>query len=142
LYEPLGFAFESEGFGSHAENITRDRFSFERMRARSLAFYGRKYVPFSWDELDKQAERCRQNVYELLGMYGGSNERMIRELTPYERELIRYAIQLNRPFRSSDVCYCLGFGPEGRRKVLRGLLDKDLVRPVGKGTIKIRLYEL
>jgi hypothetical protein len=47
LYEPLGFAFESEGFGAHAENITRDRFTFERMRIRTMVMHGYKYLPFT-----------------------------------------------------------------------------------------------
>ena len=44
FYEPLGIAFESEGFVVHAENITRNRFLFERMRIRTLAMYGYKYI--------------------------------------------------------------------------------------------------
>lgn len=64
FYEPLWLAFESEGFVAHAENITRDRFAFERMRIRTIASYGYKYVPFAWDEMDKRPEACRRSVYE------------------------------------------------------------------------------
>jgi hypothetical protein len=69
FYEPLGFAFESEGFAVHAGNIPRDRFSFEKMRARTLAAYRYEYIPFSWDELDKKPDACRRSVYELRGIY-------------------------------------------------------------------------
>lgn len=59
FYEPLGLAFESEGYVAHAENITRDRFSFERARVRTIAMYGYKYIPFSWDELNKKPDACQ-----------------------------------------------------------------------------------
>ena len=71
-YEPLKFAFESEGFGVHAENITRDRFTFERMRIRTMVMQGYKYLPFTWDELDKKPEACRRAVYELLGRFSST----------------------------------------------------------------------
>lgn len=142
VYHPLRIVFESEGFVPHAEGITRERFSFERMRIRTLALYGYKFIPFSWDELDKRPESCRRAVYELLGRFSGSGDRAIRELTVYERETIRYALRLHRPFRLQDVCYCLGLGADASRRVLRKLLEKGVIRPLGHGRKKIRLYEL
>lgn len=91
FYHPLKIAFESEGFVPHAETITRDRFSFERMRIRTMAYLGYKFVPFTWDELDQHPEMCRRTVYELLGRYSGKDDRAYRELTVYEQEVLRYA---------------------------------------------------
>jgi hypothetical protein len=118
FYQPLGLAFESEGFVAHAENITRDRFTFERMRVRTMMMYGYKYVPFSWDELDKRSEACRRSMYELLGRFSSTVGLAYKELTVFEREIIRYALQLNRPLRLSDACYCLQFGQDATRRVL------------------------
>jgi len=140
-YEPLKIAFESEGYVPHAETITRDRFSFERMRIRTLALYGYKYIPFSWDELEKHPADCQRSVYELLGRYSYANS-MIHELSVYERELLRYALWLNRPFRNEDAQQCLKLGEVTCRKVLKGLLEKKLIKPAGSGLIKIRWYEL
>lgn len=67
FFDPLGFGLESEGYVVHAESITRDRFSFEKMRVRTLALHGCRYIPFSRDELDKQPDACRRSFYELLG---------------------------------------------------------------------------
>lgn len=142
VYRPLQFAFESEGFVPHAEGITRDRFSFERGRARTMALNGLKYIPFSWDELDSRPDACRRSVYELVGRYSGSDDRAMRELTVYEREVIRYALRIQRPFRLEDVCYCLQLGVVTSRKILRGLWEKRLIRPESKGKIKIWSYEL
>lgn len=142
FYEPLKFAFESDGFIPHAENISRDRFSFERMRIRTFALYGFKYIPFSWDELDKKSHLCRRSVFEILGKYRGSNDKAISELSVYEREIIRYMSGLNRPFGIQDVCYCLNLRPDASRKILRKMMEKNLITPAGQGRQIIRSYAL
>lgn len=142
FYHPLRIIFESDGFVAHAEKITRERFSFERGRMRTFAMYGYKYVPFSWDELDKRPEDCRRTVYALLGKYTGSDDRALKELTVFEREVIRYALRLHRPFQIADVCYCLQVGKDTARKVLKSLHEKGLIRSGGLGTEKIRNYVL
>lgn len=142
VYHPLKLAFESEGFVPHAENITRDRFSFERMRIRTLGLYGFKYIPFSWDELDKQADACIRFVHGLLGKYSGSDDPVLRELSVFEREMVRYALRTNRPFGMRDACLCLGLEKDTARKVLRRLTEKHLIRPLGKGRQKVRAYVL
>lgn len=70
FYPPLFAAFECDGFVAHGENLTRDRFSFEKMRVRTIALQGFRYLPFSYDELDKKPEACCRAVYELLGGTG------------------------------------------------------------------------
>jgi hypothetical protein len=142
FYEPLGLAFESEGFVAHAENISRERFSFERMRVRTMALHGYKYIPFSWDELDKKPELCRRALYELLGRYSGTNGKAYQELTVYERELLRFAQRLGRPFRLDDVSNCLQLGNVACRKVLRKLMEKKLIKPIGKGEMRHHEYIL
>lgn len=142
FYEPLRIAFESEGFVPHAENITRERFSFERMRVRTMMMYGYKYVPFTWDEMDKRPEACRRSVYELLGRFAGTSGIAYKELGVFEREVIRYALFLNKPFGLKDVCSCLHLGEEASRKVLRKLVDKELVKTLGKGKLRHHDYIL
>lgn len=142
MYVPLRLAFECEGFVPHAEKVTRDRFSFEKERARAIAFHKCKYVPFSRDEMKSDSAKCQRHVYELLGRYSGSDDAAIRELTVYEREVIRYAIYLNKPFKLADACYCLQLQEDTARKVLRTMLEKRLIQPVGQGTKTIRFYKL
>lgn len=81
--------FECDGYVPHVELMTRDRFSFERMRVRSFALIGYKYIPFSRDEMDKKPEMCRRAVYELIGRYGGGDRLM--ELPVWMREVLRHA---------------------------------------------------
>jgi hypothetical protein len=142
FYEPLGIAFESEGYVVHAENITRERFTFERMRIRTMAMYGFKFIPFSWDELDKRSDACRRSVYELLGRFSSTNGLAHTELTVFEREVLRYALRLNRPLHLKDACYCLQLKEESTRQVLRKLMEKKLIMPVSKGTHRHYAYGL
>jgi hypothetical protein len=138
----LGIAFESEGFVVHAENITRDRFIFERMRIRTIAMYGYKYIPFGWDELDKKAEACRRSVYELLGRFSSNAGIAFTELTVSEREVLRYALRLNRPLHLADACYCLQLGAKPTRNVLVTLMEKKLIKPNGSGIQRHHSYLL
>lgn len=142
FYQPFRLGFESEGFVAHAENITRDRFNFEKMRQRTLALYDCKYVPFSWDELDKKPELCRRAVYELLGRFGGAAGSKSAQLTVYEREVIRYALRWNGAFKFGDVSICLQAGERVSRRVLRSLMEKGMIKPNGISTQRHHTYVL
>jgi hypothetical protein len=141
-YQPLKLAFESEGFVVHAEKITRDRFSFEKMRVRTMAKYGDRYIPFSRDELDKNLEACQGEFYELLGRYSSTADRAMEELSVFEREVIRYSLRLHRPLRLADVKYCLQCGYERANNVLRKMMDNNLIKPIGSGSQRYHEYEL
>lgn len=140
FYEPLRLSFESEGFVVHAEKITRDRFSFERMRVRTMVTYGYKYIPFSWDELDKNPEACRRSVFEMLGRFTSPMGNGHSDLSVNEREVLRHTLGLNRSIHLNDICQCLQLGPEAARSVLRKLVEKNLIIPLGKGTKRYHRY--
>ncbi|TVY09446.1 hypothetical protein [Paenibacillus cremeus] len=142
FYEPLGLALESEGFAVHAGNVTRDRFDFERMRMRTMAMYGYKYIPFTWDELSKKPEACRRTMYALLGRFSATPDTENNPLSVYERELLRYALRLHRSIRLSDVCSCLQLGSEASRRVLRNLVEKKLIQRLGTGKQRHHEYIL
>jgi very-short-patch-repair endonuclease len=141
-FEQMRCAIESDGYAVHAENITRDRFAFERMRIRTMAMYGIRYIPFAWDELDKKPEACRRSLYELLGRNSANPSDAYRQLTVYERELIRSALRLNRPFRMEDVCHCLQIGHIAGRRVLRGMLEKKLIESTKTSFVRLHEFRL
>lgn len=138
----MRFGLESEGFGAHAETITRDRFSFEKDRVRALAAHRIRYIPFSKDQLDKRPDHCRRSMYELLGVYRSASEGLRMELNPSERELIRYMIGLMRPLKLADACFCLQMGPHPCRKVIRQLMELKLIRPMGDNMLRHHEYIL
>ncbi|MFC5469057.1 hypothetical protein ACFPPD_10010 [Cohnella suwonensis] len=79
------FGLEVEGFVPHAENITRPRFDFEKMRVRSMGALGILYVPFTYDEMDKNPDVCRRALYELYGKSTAGTAEAL--LSPIEKEL-------------------------------------------------------
>jgi hypothetical protein len=142
FYRNLGMVFECDGFAVHAENITRDRFSFERMRIQTMAMYGYRYIPFSKDDLDKKPEACRRVVYGLLGRYSTHNGDAFMQLSVYEREILRYALRLGREIRTEDVSYCLQLGEDTSRRVLKSLMNIDLIKPRVSGAQRVHAYML
>lgn len=136
FYEPYRIAFESEGFVAHAENISRDRFDFERNRVRTMASRGVTYYPYTWDELNKKPEACRSALYEFLGKYRNSVD---DGLSLYEREVVRNAYLLGRTVRVADVCEWIGRNPNVGRNVIKSMIAKSLLKP--KKTDRTRHHE-
>jgi hypothetical protein len=104
VHPNLRIVSEEDNFITHAEKITRDRFSFERARARSVATLGFTYFPYSRDELEKKPDFCQRNLYELIGRIGNAEGTGLHKLNLYEREVMRSAVLRNQPFRVADVC--------------------------------------
>ncbi|CAI6083979.1 hypothetical protein [Cohnella sp. JJ-181] len=130
-YEPLGLVFECDGYVPHVELMTRDRFSFERMRMRTFALGGYTYFPFSRDELDKKPEMCKRAVYEALGRRGRGGGGLL-ELAVHERELLRMAAD-SRMFTSQDVRDWLGVGHRKARELIGSMKQTQFIVRVGGG---------
>ncbi|CAH1219580.1 hypothetical protein PAECIP111891_04930 [Paenibacillus allorhizoplanae] len=136
FHPKLRIVFEEDSYVTHAEKITRDRFSFERARARSVAILGYTYFPYSRDELEKKPTFCQRNLYELIGRIGNADGVGLLQLAVYEREVLRFALLATKPFRLTDVCMWLQLKSETCRKVVRDLETKGLVYPIGRGVIR------
>jgi hypothetical protein len=131
----LRIVFEEDSFVTHAEKITRDRFSFERARARSVAILGYTYFPYSRDELEKKPTFCQRNLYELIGRIGNVAGAGLQKLPVYEREILRSALLCSQPFGLAEVGEWLQFKRETCSKILRDLEAKGLLYLVG-GSLK------
>ncbi|MBW5446703.1 hypothetical protein GE107_11585 [Cohnella sp. CFH 77786] len=136
------WAVECLGFVPHAQNITRDRFDFELVRICTAGTRGITYMPFSWDQLDKKPEYCRRTLYELIGRQTVLPGNAYRDLTIYERETIRYALYLNRTFKLNDVQECTQRKEDACRQILRGMLQKGLIKSVGRGASRLHDFAL
>lgn len=138
----LRWALECEGYVAHAEKITRDRFDFEKARVRAMAAYRITPIPFSWDEITHKSEACRRSLYELLGRQSVVPDAAYTDLSVYEREVIRYAIWLNRPLRMKDIFHCTGKKKDTAIKILQGMVAKELIVPLYQGKQRIYQYML
>jgi len=142
FHKGLRIAFEEEHFVTHAEKVTRDRFAFERFRARSLANVGLIYYPYSRDEILKRPDMCRRDLHELIGMLGSRTGGGLAELSLQEREVIRGALAHGGTFRPGDAAGWLNVDPKTARRVLKRMESKHLVRRVGGGDRRVHAYEL
>ncbi|SFB48470.1 hypothetical protein SAMN05216312_109282 [Cohnella sp. OV330] len=139
-YEPLGLIFECDGFVAHVELMTRDRFSFERLRMRSFVMMGYKYIPFSRDEMDKKPEMCRRMLYEFLGKYGRLRDDP-EVLKPAERELLRIGAN-GDIFTQRDVRQRLMVNSDTARKMIRKMLSDSWIETVGGSDKRQYAYRL
>lgn len=137
-----GIAFEEDNFITHAEKVSRGRFSFERRRARSVGARGKVYFPYSRDELVKTPELCRSDLLELLDFLGSMQGSRLLELPPREREVIRCAKGLGMPFRRADVEAWLWMKPDACSRLLHSMEKEGLVARVAGGEHRAHAYEL
>ncbi|MBB6674209.1 hypothetical protein H7C19_26350 [Cohnella nanjingensis] len=143
VYHPkLRTVFEEEHYVTHAEKITRDRYAFERARARSVATLGYVYFPYSRDELDKKMDFCQRNLYELIGRVGQHHDAGLLQLPVYEREVLRMGLFHQGLFRIADVAMWLQLRNEACRGILRSLESKDLIEPRGGGAARRHTYRI
>ncbi len=143
IFHPkLRTVFEEEHFVTHAEKITRDRFAFERARARSVATLGLIYFPYSRDELEKKAEFCQRNLYELVGRVGHVSGMGLSRLPVYEREVLRMALFHRDCFQIADVKEWLQLQHEASRSVLRALEAKAFIEPWGGGAKRCHAFRI
>lgn len=141
MYIPrFQLAPECVGFIPHAQNISRERFDFEQVRIQTMAVNGIKYIPFSWDQMDRKPDQCRRVMFELLGRFSSNDNREKLDLSVYEKEIIRYALYLNKPFNIKNVSECTKLKEDTCRKLLRNLLVKKLIKPIGKGSRRFHFY--
>ncbi|MFC5471408.1 hypothetical protein ACFPPD_22215 [Cohnella suwonensis] len=130
---PLGLVLEEENYITHAETITRKRFSFERARIRSVAALGYSFFPYSRDELEQHPEQCRREFQEIVNTKANQDSMEFLTLPVYEREILRFALMRSVPFYLSDSSLWLNLKKETSRKVLRSLEEKKLIVAIGGG---------
>jgi predicted transcriptional regulator len=132
--------FEEDHYTTHAEKITRNRFSFERARARSVRLQGYIYFPYSREELETKPQFCQRDLYELIGRYGNVEGAGLLKLPVYEREVIRCALLRSKSFNLTDVSTWLQLKKERCTKVMQALVSKGLVISIGGGATRFHEF--
>ncbi len=95
---------------------------------------------FSIDDVKEDPVRCRRTLI-------GALDRLRREgasdgsLTPSEKEVVRLAARSVRPTNPADVMRALQVSDKTARALLKSLVHKRLLRPVGAARQRVRAYE-
>ncbi|WP_127582260.1 MarR family transcriptional regulator [Paenibacillus koleovorans] len=142
FYTPLWFALEANGYVSHVETITRERYSFEQMKIRSIGGKRFVYLPFSWDELDKRPDACLRSFYEQLGQYGVNKRVEFMQLSVYEREVLRLLVSSPEAVLIQEIREVLQVCKPTCRKLLVQLHQKGLIRSVGGGEHRFHRFTI
>jgi hypothetical protein len=142
FHPALRIVFEEENFVTHAEMVSRERFSFERARARSVAVFDYAYFPYSKDELDKKPEFCQRNLSEKISRTANLEGMGLLELSVYEREILRFALLRSELFLLADACYWLKLTKESCRKILRLLETKGYIKQEGGSIVRCHGFKI
>lgn len=138
----MGVVLEEEHFITHAEMVTRKRFSFERARARSVAACGYVYFPYSRDELLQRPEASRRDFQQFLQSRAGLESREYLSLPVYEREALRAAFRVLRPILLAELGEQLGVEIHKASTIARSLVSKGLYHKFGGGEYRCHAFEL
>lgn len=138
----LKLAIEIDGYGPHASQISRTQFADQWTRQNHLIIDGWKILRFSYDDVKARPRMCEQILQQFMGRYLGCETQTEMRLNYVEKEVIRYALSLNRPLTPQDVCEILSVKNAKARQILKTMLEKSLIQTVGKGSLRIRKYSV
>lgn len=133
--------WEIDDFSSHAKNITRRGFDYEKDRQNQLMLDGWQIYRFSLDAIKERPLQCRQLILQVLGKLYGGIYTETPSLSLKQREIVRLAIRLKRSFTPAEVCVQLGIHSQHARKLLHEMVEMGLLR-TEPSSVRIRKYSL
>ncbi len=140
--ERWGVVMEEEHFITHAEMVTRKRFSFERARARSVAVLGFAYFPYSRDELLRQSDLCRKDLQQFIQARAGTLNNDYLSLSVYERETLRAAFLAGRPIGLKELTTWLQLERHACSRVAQQLVVKGMLTKIGGSEYRCHQFDL
>ncbi|WP_239696724.1 DNA-binding response regulator [Paenibacillus oryzisoli] len=138
---PYFINWEVDDFSSHAKNMTRRSFEYERERQNQLMLDGWHIYRFPLDAIKEKPRRCQQLIQQVLGILYGGGMTTDLKLSLKQREILRFAIRLQRPFMPQEICDLLSIKGQHARKLLHELVQSKLLLPAS-GSDRIRTYIL
>jgi hypothetical protein len=141
LRHSLKLAIEIDGYGPHASPISRTQFADQWIRQNHLIIDGWKILRFSYDDVKTRPRMCEQILQQFMGRFLGRDASSTDVTVSYvEKEVLRFALSLDRPLTPQDVCDALSVKNAKARQILKTMLVKNLIQIAGKGSQRIRKY--
>lgn len=136
----LKLAIEIDGFSTHASQISRTQFSDQLLRQNHLIIDGWRILRFSYDDIKDRPRMCQQVLQQFMGRYFGMTSSLNIPMNYMEKEILRYALNLETFLTIQDVCQVLSVKDQKARQLLKIMLEKKILESVGKGTQRIKYY--
>lgn len=141
IRSPFRLAIEIDGFNTHAAGINRWQFSDHLVRQNHLVIDEWNVLRFSYHDVRDKPRMCIQILQQYFGARLGSAADADSSADDIlEKEIIRYALQLDRPIRPINIEKLLQIGQKRTKTILlRMLSTKNLIK-FGKGQHRKRCY--
>lgn len=141
LRPPHRINWEVDDFSSHAKNLDRRGFNYERDRQNQLVLDGWQIFRFPLDAIKERPRQCQQFVLQVMGKLYGGGPLDDPALSLKQREIMRLAVRLQRPFTPKEVCAQLGIQRHHACNLLQELVEALFLIAIS-GTARIRTYSL
>lgn len=141
LRPPYRVCWEVDDFSSHAKNVNRRKHEYNLDRQNELTLDGWIMFCISLDKIRERPRESQQFVLQSMGKLYGLSATEKPDLTLKQREIMRLAHRLQRPFTPAEASICLGTSDRHVRGLLQELIQLELLEPAG-GRSRIRSYRL
>ncbi|CAM3670602.1 DNA-binding response regulator [Cohnella lubricantis] len=143
LRPPYRVCWEVDDFSSHAKNLNRRTHEYHLDRQNELVLDGWIVFRISLDKIRERPRACQQFVLQSMGKLFGltAMDTPSRSLALEQREIMRLARRLQRPFTPAEASICLGVSDRYVRELLQELVQLELLEAAG-GRVRIRSYRL
>jgi hypothetical protein len=129
----LTILWEIKGYGKHVRDLDRNGFSNDTNRDTFLQAIGYRVVSFAYDDVSDRPDLCLTLLKLFLSQFQ-TIETPIKPAKLAEKEIIKMALRLARPFRPIDVSRHLEIEYRTSMKYIHCLLDKGWIIPVASAT--------
>ncbi|WP_217593269.1 DNA-binding response regulator [Cohnella sp. GbtcB17] len=142
LRPPYKVGWEIDDFKTHGQHTSRRTFEYERERQNHLVLNGWIIFRMPLDMIRDQPNKCRRFVQFTLGkLYGDFGETKEISLPLKQREIVRFANKLQRPFSPAEACDVLGIRPRHARNLLHEMTEQGWLE-AASGVQRVRTYRL
>ncbi|MBO9598724.1 MAG: DNA-binding response regulator [Cohnella sp.] len=141
IRHPYLIDWEVDDFSSHAKNMNRREFEYERQRQNELILSGWQVYRIPLDAIKERPKQVQQFVLQVMGKLYGIGSRDQPALPLKQREIIRLGLRLQRPFTPLEASEWIGVSDRYARELLRELIQQGLLEAAG-GSSRIRSYRL
>lgn len=141
LRPPYLIDWEIDDFSSHAKNVTRRTHDYNCDRQNQLVLDGWKVFRISLDAIRERPKQVQQFVLQAMGKLYGTSLPDNPRLSLKQREIMRLAFRLHRPFTPTEVCISLGIKQQHARGLLNVLVQLELL-VAASGHARIRSYAI
>lgn len=123
---------EIKGFAPHVRDLDRTGFDNETSREAFLQGIGYRILSFSYDNVAQKPDLCITLLRIFVSQFE-SAAKPVAATDLLEKEIMRLAFKLARPFRPIDMTRQLQINYRTAKKRIGNMVAKELIAPVPRG---------